>query len=145
VIVVLNLLASGLDRAVGGNEPSGANDSSYATAPRGTAAFSSLLSRYDHRVVHLRGALSDRDLSPHDTVVVLEPEGLTRDDAGALLQFVTNGGRLVIGGSAPYYLRNLRDRPPHWVFDEQSTWGEVDPSLAPIASIETDGRGAWSD
>ena len=29
----------------------------------------------------------------------------------------TNGGRLVIGGRAPFYLRNLRDRPPTWQRD----------------------------
>ena len=144
-VVVLNLLASGLDRAVGGNEPGGNNDSSYATAERGTAAYASLLARYDHRVRRLRGPLVDRDLDPRDTIIVLQPEGLTQDDTGALLQFVVNGGRLVIGGTAPYYLRNLRDRPPRWGFSEQSMWDAVDASLAPIATIESDGRGAWID
>jgi hypothetical protein len=37
VIVVLNLLASGLDRAVGGNEPSGVSGSSYTTGGDGLA------------------------------------------------------------------------------------------------------------
>ncbi|HTL86965.1 MAG TPA: DUF4350 domain-containing protein [Acidimicrobiia bacterium] len=144
-IVVLNLLASGLDRAVGGNEPGGENDSSYATADRGTAAYASLLSHYDHRVRHVRGELTDRNIDSRDTIVVLQPNGLTRDETGALLQFVVNGGRLIIGGTSPYYLRNLRDQPPHWGFAEDSRWGDVDSSLAPIASIETDGRGAWLD
>src|SRR5512133_1721139 len=89
-IVALNLLAAGLDRAVGGNEPGGENDSSYATADRGTAAYASLLSHYDHRVRHVRGELSDRNLNPRDTIIVLQPDGLTRDETGALLQFVVN-------------------------------------------------------
>ena len=31
-----------------------------------------------------------------------------------LLEFVDQGGRLVIGGSDPFYLHRLRDQPPVW-------------------------------
>src|SRR5450755_2244176 len=49
-LVVVDLLAQGLDRAVGGDRPGGATGSSYATAADGLAAYSSLLSQYHYGV-----------------------------------------------------------------------------------------------
>jgi len=57
-IIVLNLLARGLDQAVGGNEPSGRPGSSYATTQQGLAAYATLLHEYGHPVSHQRGALA---------------------------------------------------------------------------------------
>jgi len=114
VIVVLNLLATGLDRAVGGNEPSGVSGSSYTTAGDGLAAYASLLGRFGHPVTRSRGPIAAQPLDTTSTVVVLDPKVLTREDTASLLQFVTSGGRLVIGGSQPFYLHNLRDNPPTW-------------------------------
>ena len=45
-LIVVDVLARGLDRAVGGDQPGGAAGSSYATAPRGLAALDSLLEHY---------------------------------------------------------------------------------------------------
>ena len=59
VIVVLNLLATGLDRAVGGNEPSGVSGSSYTTGGDGLAAYASLLGRFGHPVTRSRGPIAD--------------------------------------------------------------------------------------
>src|SRR5262245_18253819 len=97
VVVVLKLLAQGLVRAVGGNEPSGVSGSSYATNDPGLAALTSLLARYDHPIERTRGSLNAAALDPRSTIFVIQPSTLTRDDTDALLQFVADGGRLVIG------------------------------------------------
>jgi hypothetical protein len=76
---------------------------------------------------------------------VLDPTVLTREDAASLLQFVTSGGRLVIGGSQPFYLHNLRDNPPTWKPDHVTDWRDADGSLGGAQHVVTAGRGAWSD
>jgi len=143
-VIVVNLLAQGLDRAVGGDRPGGATGSSYATAPRGEAAYASLLSHYGHRVEQRRGPIDAGALPDHATVFVLEPTALTADDASALLQFVDAGGRLVVGGRSPFYLHNLRDRPPTWQLPGDSSWTATDPSIGAIRDIEGEGIGSWS-
>jgi Domain of unknown function (DUF4350) len=145
VILVLNLLATGLDRAVGGNEPSGVSGSSYSTADGGLAAYASLLGRFGHPVTRSRGPISAQPLDPASTVVVLDPSVLTREDTASLLQFVTAGGRLVIGGSEPFYLHNLRDDPPTWKPDHVTDWRDVDPTLGGARQVLTRGTGVWSD
>jgi hypothetical protein len=71
-LVVLNLIAAGLDRAVGGNQPGGTPGSSYATAPQGLAAFRTLLTRFGHDVRVQRGTVADRLLDPNTTIFVIE-------------------------------------------------------------------------
>jgi hypothetical protein len=144
VIVVLNLVASGLDRAVGGSAPSGVTGSSYATTDDGLAAYAALLARFGHDVSRSRGTLANQSLDPSSTIVVIEPQTLTQDDTANLLQFVTTGGRLVIGGAAPFYLHNLRDSPPQWSNDGTKTWTEIAPELAGIRSVRTAGTGSWT-
>jgi hypothetical protein len=144
-IIVLNLLAQGLDRAVGGNEPGGVNNSSYATAPAGAAAYFALLSHYGHRVTHQRGDLSRSQLAPVDTMIVLEPDVVTTEAAAVLLEFVTNGGRLVVGDEAPPYLHELRDRPPVWDSGRITPWNGVDATLGNVRSIAAVGGGQWTD
>src|SRR6187431_2758096 len=58
-LIALNLLARGLDRAVGGNEPSGVAGSSYGTQPTGLAAAAALFTRYGHPVTRQRGSLAE--------------------------------------------------------------------------------------
>jgi hypothetical protein len=143
-VIVFNLLAQGLDRAVGGDRPSGATGSSYATAPGGLAAFGSLLARYDHGITQQRGAVAQNPPPSDATVFVIEPSELTRADADALLQFVTSGGRLVVGGAAPFYLHNLSDKPPAWQPDGATAWTASDPGLGNVHDIEGAGVGSWS-
>jgi hypothetical protein len=143
-LVALNLLAQGLDRAIGGDQPGGATGSSYATAPAGLAAFSSLLAHYHHDVTRQRGSIIDQALPVDGTAFVLEPSELTADEAAVLLQFATAGGRLVVGGTSPFYLRNLRDKPPKWRPAGATSWTEVDPSLGNVRDIEGAGVGSWS-
>jgi uncharacterized protein DUF4350 len=143
-LVVLNLVAAGVDRAVGGNQPAGTPGSSYATAPEGLAAFRTLLTRFGHDVNVQRGTVADQRLDPNTTVFVIEPNELTADDAAALLDFVAAGGRLVIGGRTPFYLHNLRDDPPRWQFDGDTSWTEIDPSFVGVREIQGAGEGSWA-
>jgi hypothetical protein len=143
-LVVINLVAAGLDRAVGGNQPGGTPGSSYATAPEGLAAFRTLLTRFGHDVRVQRGTVAHQRLDPDTTVFVIEPNEITADDSAALLEFVTAGGRLVIGGRTPFYLHNLRDDPPRWQFDGETSWTEIDPSFTGVHEIEAGGEGSWA-
>ncbi|HWS46347.1 MAG TPA: DUF4350 domain-containing protein, partial [Acidimicrobiia bacterium] len=76
--------------------------------------------------------------------IVLEPQVMTTDDTAALLDFVTAGGRLVIGGQAPFYVKNLRDRAPAWDPAGRSAWLVDDPALPGVRSIETAAQGSWT-
>jgi hypothetical protein len=75
--------------------------------------------------------------------MVLDPQFLDENEAGEALQFVVEGGRLVIGGDTPgRYLRSLRDRPPEWEPGGPTDWrGSVAPYTG--LSIATDGDGHW--
>ncbi|MDQ1474813.1 MAG: hypothetical protein QOE62_42 [Actinomycetota bacterium] len=143
-VILVNLLAQGLDRAVGGDQPGGVAGSSYATAPEGLAAYGTLLAHYGHRVQSQRGAIGPNTLPSDATAIVLEPTGLTDDDASALLQFVAAGGRLVIGGSSPFYLDQLRDTPPRWEIAGAQSWRQIDPAFARVREIDGAGIGSWS-
>ena len=109
--------------------PGGATGSSYATAGGGLAAYSALLSHYHYGVERQRGSIAQHQPPDNATVFVLEPSDLTVDDASALLQFAIAGGRLVVGGESPFYLRSLRDTAPQWQPAGTTSWTTVDPSL----------------
>jgi hypothetical protein len=143
-VVVVNLLARGLDESIGGGDPTGLPGSSYATTSDGLAAYASLLSDFGHPVSRQRGPLAEADLDPRTTVVVLEPQEGTAEDAAALLRFVSAGGRLVIGGSNPFYLARLRDDPPAWQPGGPTRW-QVAASLDAGKRVESAGRGAFTE
>ncbi len=144
VLVVTDVVAQGLDRAIGGNQPGGVGGSSYATGGDGLAAFGSLLTHYGHDVTRQRGPIAVRPPPNDATVFVLEPATLTADDAHALVQFVTDGGRLVIGGASPYYLTEISDDPPSWQSAGASSWTTIDPALAGVHDVESSGTGSWT-
>ena len=84
-IVALNLLAHGLDRAVGGSEPSGQPGSSYATTAAGLAAYSTLLTATVIRcAVSAATRRAPRSTRPRRRSCI-EPATLTGDDDAALL------------------------------------------------------------
>jgi hypothetical protein len=143
-ILLLNLAARGLDEAVGGNEPKGVSGSSYATNAEGLAAYATLLARYDHDVTYQRGAIVDHPPPTDTTLYVLDPQVLTEEDAGVLLAYATNGGRLVIGGPSPFYLGNLRDEPPTWSSRGLRLWNSRMPGIDQPVRVETAGEGAWT-
>ncbi|MGO9875318.1 MAG: DUF4350 domain-containing protein [Acidimicrobiia bacterium] len=145
VLVALNLVAGGIDNAVGGREPSGVAGSSYGSQDSGLAGLAGLLTHYGYPISRVRGSLADAILDPDSTVFVIEPKTLTDADDAALVEFTSEGGRLVIGGSEPFYLHRLRDRPPVWSPDGTSTYGQIDAQLGDISQVATAGQGSWSD
>src|SRR5207344_1533965 len=70
VILVINLIARGLDSAVGGSQPGGASGSSYATNGGGLSAYAQLLADYGHPVQRQRGNLGSRVLDPSATLIL---------------------------------------------------------------------------
>ena len=145
IVIALNLVAGGIDRAVGGREPSGVDGSSYGTQDTGLAGLTGLLARYGHPVTRARGAPAGLAFNPADTVFVVEPTTLTEADNARLLEFVSAGGRLVIGGSDPFYVRSLRDHAPSWNPDGIRIYRQVDPRLGNVRAVSTAANGSWDD
>jgi Domain of unknown function (DUF4350) len=144
-LVALNLVARGVDRSVGGSNPSGAPGSSYATAPDGLGAYATLLSRYGHGVTRQRGDLVSATIDPQATLMILEPDVLTDNQGGVALQFVVNGGHLVIGGTdADRYLHELRDHPPAWVPSDRTSFAPTGATrFGGVTRVVTAGDGMW--
>ena len=143
-VIGINLLARFVqDSTGGGKTPGGRRASAYATGSNGLAAYAELLGHEGHAVERTRGPVSRGPLDPATTLVVLDPETISTDDAGALLQFVVDGGRLVIGGPYPSYFSALRDAPPRWVSSGPAHWATINPSLAPISEIVSAGDGEF--
>ena len=140
----INLLGQFVQSSTGGGEtPGGKRSSAYATKNDGLAAYAELLGHEGYAVARTRGPLSDAQLDPARTVVILDPETISRDDADVLLTFLVNGGRLVIGGTFPSYLSSLADHYPEWDPSGTTDWTHVDSSLKPIARIVTNGDGRF--
>ena len=97
VVVGINLLAAAVGALV--PSPSGPASSSYATAPRGIAAYAELLEREGHPVRQLRERPDRAQLDPAATVVLLEPDVLVAVEVRALLRYVDVDGLLVAGGA----------------------------------------------
>jgi len=144
-LVALNLVAGGIDNAVGGREPTGVAGSSYGSQDSGLAGLAALFTHYGHPISRVRGSLADAILDPDSTVFVIDPKTLTDADDAALVDFTSEGGRLVIGGSEPFYLHRLRDRPPVWSSDGTATYGQIDTQLGDISQVATAAQGSWTD
>lgn len=144
-VVVLNVFLLLLRSAVGG--PGGPRSSSYATAPEGAAAYAALLATKGHPVVQLRGELAENELDRTGTLVVLDPEIITPEDARTLRAHVEAGGSLIIGGGDAGWIEPLMEHPP-----EPSLFG-VDraEALAPlpetngVGALTTAGEGSWKE
>jgi hypothetical protein len=145
VLVGINLLAKFVsDSTGGGGTPGGPRSSAYATQNEGLAAYAELLAHEGHPVDVTRGPLRDGTLDPATTVVVLDPDTVSFDDAGILLTFVVNGGRLITGGTSPSYFTALRRDPPLWAAPGPTDWSQIDPSLAPISRVVSAGDARFS-
>lgn len=145
VVVAGNVLLELVDE--GTRPPGGPRSSSYATAGHGVAAYADLLARYGHHVSRLREAPAEVALDPADTLVVLEPVGLTEEDGNAIAAFLENGGRLIAGGRAPSGWLSWILAAPDWTTDAAE---RSDRRLAPISELErvstvrAAGDGSWS-
>lgn len=145
-VVAVNLLLQRIDRATG--TPGGPTSSSFATAPGGLAAYAELLDRNGHRVVRLRTPPAESALDQGSTLVVLDPQGLTDDDAHALRAFVESGGRLVAGGrGAGEWLGPLLDHPPVWAPRGPVTARPLVPApeLAGVRAVRATAGGSWEE
>jgi Domain of unknown function (DUF4350) len=109
-VVAFDLLLRGLGSVTGGT-PGGEDGSSYATARGGVAAYATLLGREHHRVDRSRDFPHSAKLDPADTVVVLEPEFVSKRDAQALRDFAAGGGRLVAAGNTDWLRHVVPDAP----------------------------------
>jgi hypothetical protein len=90
--------------------PGGPAGSSYATAPAGAAAYADLLARDGREVVRLREPVADA--GEIGTLVVLEPQHVDPEEARAIGRRVRDGMRLVAGGGATGWLRDVLAEPP---------------------------------
>lgn len=101
VAVVLAFVIIGLVLTAVAPAPSGPPLSSYATTPKGLAAWAELLERDGHVVRQIQRPLSSVRLPANGTLVVLggRPE-LSAADARAIARFVQRGGWLVDSAGA---------------------------------------------
>ena len=146
VLVGANV-AIALVNSFAGGSPGGPTSSAYATGPTGLAAYQSLLSHAGHRVARLRSSLSEVRLDPRDTLVVIDANGVTRDDADALRTFVRAGGRLLAGGREPTrWLRVAAPAAPSW--SAGTVLHPVPlvpvPEVAGVDRVVTAGVGSWA-
>lgn len=81
-------------------QPHGPSGSSYATSPRGLAAYAELLERAGHHVRRVRAPLDERRPRVGETVVVVDGTPLPEDERDALRAHVRDGGRAIVGGTA---------------------------------------------
>src|SRR5438477_9785326 len=83
-VIGLNLLARFVQESTGGGgTPGGRRSSAYATGSDGLAAYAELLGRDGHRVERTRGSFPALD--PSTTLVVLDPDTVSTDEAGVVL------------------------------------------------------------
>jgi hypothetical protein len=144
-IVALNLVLAFV-RSLTGGTPGGPPSSSYATGPSGVAAYAELLERSGHRVSRLRGPVAEADLDSAETLLLLDPGFVGRDDADALRRFVDDGGRLLVSGATDSWLGHLVAHAPDWSPDALRSPALLAPvpELAAVRKVTTAGRGAWS-
>jgi hypothetical protein len=90
--------------------PGGPPGSSYATAPAGAAAYAELLRRDGRAVTRVREPLARAGRI--DTLVVLAPPHMAPEDAREIGRRVRAGMRLVAGGGATGWLRDVVGEPP---------------------------------
>jgi hypothetical protein len=126
--------------------PSGPPSSSYATTPRGVAAWAELLQRSGHPVLQLREPISQAPIRPGMTLVVLGVQSLTRPAERRIDAFVQAGGRLVIDASDPdRVLGPLIGGAPAWTASSPRFVHPLArvPETAGVTSVRTAGDGAW--
>jgi hypothetical protein len=128
-------------------KPTGPPSSSYATTPRGLAAYASVLQRNGHPVRQVRTRIADKAPPSDQTLIVLDPDVMEPEEAQAIGAWVRSGGRLVAGGAGDAsWLDEVLDAPPTW----EDGGGRVRRTLVPVAEtagvteVVSDG-GGWHD
>lgn len=108
-IVAVFAVAALLGRAP--QQPSGPPSSSYATTPRGLAAYASLLERAGHDVRRVRAPLDERAPSRDETLVIVDGRPLPAAERVALMRHLRAGGHAVLAGGAARLLGGPEPRP----------------------------------
>lgn len=125
--------------------PSGPPSSSYATAPRGLAAYASLLEHFGFDVQRLRVPLEDASLDDDATVVLLDAGFVDSSATAALRDFVDDGGTLVTGGSSPAWVDALVDDAPAWDTATSTEYSASGLGAHDVDTVESARAGRWSD
>jgi hypothetical protein len=145
VLLAINLVAAAIDALA--PSPSGPHSSSFATSPRGLAAWAELERRAGVKVSALRRPPSATSLPAGGTVVLLDPGRLQRSEAEALRGFAERGGHVVAGGRPDAWVATLLglDDPPDFDRDAPETAGRLAtaPETAGVARVRTAGDGRW--
>jgi hypothetical protein len=133
-------------RSLTGGTPGGPPSSSYSTGAEGTAAYAELLERSGHGIERLRRPPSEATLDPRETLLLLDPGFVSREDARALGRFVREGGRLVVSGASGDWLDGVIGQPPEWRPEELPSPDVLAPvpEVAGVRSVTTAGRGVWT-
>jgi hypothetical protein len=125
--------------------PEGPPSSSYATSPRGVAAYAALLERAGLTVRRVRTPIADRRPRDGETLVILDPQVMEPKELDAIRAWVQGGGRLVVGSSnPPAWLDQLLDEPPTWDAAEARAGTPLVP-LAGVRRVEGLGGAALED
>jgi hypothetical protein len=110
-LVAFGIVLAVIDRIA--PQPKGPQSSSYATSPRGLAAYAAVLERHGHPVRRLRQAVAEKPPRAGETLIVLDPQTLEPKEARAIGEWVRDGGRLVAGGAGDAsWLDEVLDAPP---------------------------------
>jgi hypothetical protein len=144
IVAVVLLLVAVLGHAIGGSEPGGPASSSYSTGASGVAAWATLLARTGRTVLQVRTPLQTAPLPPSETVVLLAPDALLRDEGVRLMDFVRAGGTLVFGGGDPNTaLPALLPAGPAWSSSAARSFTASRGALTGVGAVSTAGEGAW--
>jgi hypothetical protein len=114
LLVAVNLTLRFLGTVTGGT-PGGPRSSSYATSPRGAAAYAELLGRAGRTVEQVRKLPHSSPPSAGTTAFLLDPPSVRTADLEALRTFVGAGGRLVAAGLSSEAMHELVSRVPERV------------------------------
>ncbi len=126
--------------------PHGPVSSSYATSPRGLAAYAALLERDGRNVRRAVTPVHERAPARGETLVVLDPDVVEDDEARAIGRWVRDGGRLVAGGrSDAGWLREALGRAPEWAPAEPGRAAALVPisETAGVTAVRTADGGGW--
>lgn len=145
LIVAANLILIATDAFIDTEEVAGPAGSSYVTTGEGVAAWYELLDRTGRPVSRSRVPLARLD--PSTTVVVLEPLP-QRIDETALREmgdFVQAGGRLVVGGVFPEWVREIVGNDLTWTPSPIGLTHSIDPApeTGHVDSVAFSSLGAW--
>ncbi|HYV58793.1 MAG TPA: DUF4350 domain-containing protein [Acidimicrobiia bacterium] len=148
LVVVVNIVLSLVDSSTRGSDDTAPRSSSLSTGRDGLAAYAELLRRNGHDTEAQRGDLTADAVASSDTLVVLDPVGLGRDEERAVRRFVERGGRLLAGGpGAAGLLAAVFADPPVWSSAGIRDAGPVGgaPEVTGLRSVRTAGEGSWSE